>query len=98
MLKPVGDHILVKPLSKEEKTKSGLYLPDSAQEKPQQGTVIAVGAGKFVGDKLQSFKDLGIEVGQTIMFSKYGPTEIKIEDEEYYILDSGDVLGVIEGK
>lgn len=89
---------MVKPLSKEEKTKSGLFLPDSAQEKPQQGKVVAVGAGKYVGDKLVSFKDMGIEVGQTVMFTKYGPTEVKLDDEEYYILDTNDVLGVVESK
>lgn len=98
MLRPIGDHILVKPLSKEEVTKSGIVLPDSAQEKPQEGTVLAVGTGKYVDDTLVSFKDLGIEVGQVIMFTKYGPTEVKVDGQDLYILESGDVLGVVKEK
>lgn len=95
MLKPIGDHILVKPTNKEEVTKSGIVLPGSAQEKPQQGEVIAVGHGKYHDDTLVSFKEMGIEKGDVVMFSKYGPTEIKIDNEEFYILESHDILGVI---
>ena len=98
MLRPIGDHILVKPLTKEEVTKSGIFLPDSAQQKPQEGTVLAVGTGKYIENKLVPHEELGIKVGQTIMFTKYGPTEIKVDDEEYYILESNDVIGVIEDK
>lgn len=96
MLRPIGDHILVKPLSKEEVTKSGIVLPDSAQQKPQEGTVLAVGTGKYVDDTLVSFKEMGIEVGQVVMFTKYGPTDVKIDGEDLYILESNDVLGVVE--
>lgn len=96
MLRPIGDHVLVKPLSKEEVTKSGIVLPDSAQEKPQEGTVLAVGTGKYVDDTLVSFKDMGIEVGQIVMFTKYGPTEVKVDGKDLYILDSNDILGVLE--
>lgn len=96
MLRPIGDHILIKPLSKEEVTKAGIVLPDSAQEKPQEGTVLAVGAGKYIDNKLVSFKEMGIEVGQVVMFTKYGPTEVKIDGEELSILESNDVLGVVE--
>lgn len=95
MLKPIGDHILVKPLDKEEVTKAGIVLPDTVQQKPQQGTVLAVGTGKYMDDTLVTHKELGIEVGQVIMFSKYGPTEIEIDGEEYYILESNDILGVV---
>lgn len=95
LFRPIGDHVLVKPLGKEEVTKSGIVLPDSAQEKPQQGTVLAVGTGKYIDNKLVAHKDMGIEVGQVVMFSKYGPTEVKINGTEYYILDSGDILGVM---
>jgi chaperonin GroES len=95
MLRPIGDHILVKPLSQEEVTKGGIVLPDSAKEKPQQGTVLAVGSGKYIDGTLVSFKDMGIEEGQTVMFTKYGPTEVKIDDEDLYILESHDVLGVV---
>lgn len=96
MLRPIGDHILVRPLNKEEVTKAGIVLPDSAQEKPQEGTVLSVGTGKYVDDTLISFKEMGIEVGQVVMFTKYGPTEVKIDGEDLYILESNDVLGVIE--
>ena len=96
MLQPIGDHILVKPHTKEETTKGGIVLPGSAQEKPQTGEIIAVGQGKYVGDKLVTFKEQGLDKGVTIMFSKYGPTEIKIENEDYYILESHDILGIIK--
>jgi len=96
MLRPIGDHILVKPLEKEEVTKSGIVLPDSAQQKPQEGTVLAVGHGKYIDGKLVTFADMGVKEGQIVMFTKYGPTEIKIDNEEYYILDSNDILGVVE--
>lgn len=95
MLKPIGDHILVTPSAQEETTKAGIVLPGNAKEKPQEGKVIAVGQGKYHHGQLVSFKEMGIEVGQTVMFSKYGPTEVKIDGDEYYILESGDVLGVI---
>jgi len=98
MLRPIGDHILVKPLEKEEVTKSGIVLPDSAQQKPQEGTVLAVGHGKYIDGKLVSFADMGVKVGDIVMFTKYGPTEVKIDKEDYYILDSNDVLGIVEGK
>jgi chaperonin GroES len=96
MLRPIGDHVLVKPLSKEEVTKSGILLPDSAQQKPQEGTVLAVGHGKYVDGKLITFADMGVKEGQIVMFTKYGPTEVKIDDEDFYILDSNDILGVVE--
>jgi chaperonin GroES len=96
MLQPVGDHILVKPHSQEETTKGGIVLPGSAQEKPQTGEVVAVGQGKYIGEKLVSFKEMGIEKGTSIMFSKYGPTEIKMDGTEYYILESHDILGIVK--
>lgn len=96
MLTPIGDHILVQPLAKEEVTKSGIVLPDSAQQKPQEGTVLAVGSGKYIDGTLVSFKDVGVAVGQVVMFTKYGPTEVKVDGQDLYILDSGDILGVVE--
>ncbi len=96
MLQPIGDHILVKPHSQEETTKGGIVLPGSAQEKPQTGEVIAVGQGKYYDDTLVSFKDMGITVGASIMFSKYGPTEVKLDGDDYYILESHDILGVVK--
>ena len=96
MLQPIGDHILVKPHSQEETTKGGIVLPGSAQEKPQTGEVIAVGTGKFMGDTLVSFEDMGVKKGSSVMFSKYGPTEVKLDGVEYYILESHDILGVLK--
>lgn len=94
MFKPLGDRILVKPLEAEEVTKSGIILPDTAtKEKPQEGKVMAVGTGKYVGEKLMP---LEVKVGQTVMFTKYGPTEIKINDEELYVLSESDILGIVE--
>ncbi|MBU6389332.1 co-chaperone GroES [Patescibacteria group bacterium] len=98
MLRPIGDHILVRPLSAEDVTKAGIILPDSAKEKPQEGAVLAVGTGKYIDGKLVSFADMGIKVGDVVMFTKYGPTEVKIDGEDLYILDSNDILGTVEKK
>ncbi len=95
MLQPIGDHVLVRPLSNVETTKGGIVLPDAAKEKPQTGEVVAVGHGKYYGDELVTFKDMGVEVGKTVMFTKYGPTEIKIDSDDYYVLESHDILGVV---
>lgn len=91
--KPLGDRILVRPLAKEEMTKSGIVLPDTAKEKPQEGEIIAIGTGKYVGDKLVP---LEVQVGQKVMFTKYGPTEIKVDGEELFVLNESDILGVME--
>jgi chaperonin GroES len=98
MLKPIGDRVLVKPAAKEEMTQSGIVIPDSAKEKPQQGQVIALGHGRYEGATLVTFKEMGIEVGVTVMYSKYGPTEIKLGSEEYVVLESRDILGIIPTK
>lgn len=95
MLQPIGDHILVKPHSQEETTKGGIVLPGSAQEKPQTGEVIAVGHGKYYGDELVTFDKMGLKKGVTVMFSKYGPTEIKLDGTEYYVLETHDIIGII---
>lgn len=97
MLRPIGDHLLVRPLKKDETTKFGIVLPESAQGQPQEGTVLAVGTGKYVNETLVSFKDMGIAVGDVVMW-KWQPTEVTIEGEDLYILNSGDVLGVVEKK
>lgn len=93
-LKPLADRIVVKVVSGEEKTKSGLYLPDTAQEKPQEGEVIAVGTGRILdnGQKLP----LEVKVGDRIVFSKYSGTEIKLDGEKLVIFSERDVLAVIE--
>ncbi len=93
-LRPLADHIVVKVVNTEEKTKSGLYLPDTAQEKPQEGEVIAVGTGKVLdnGQKLP----LEVKVGDRIIFSKYSGSEITLDGEKLVIFTERDVLAVID--
>lgn len=89
-LQPLADRVLVKPMEKEQKTKSGIYLPDTAKEKPQEGQVVAVGPGKLSEDGKRIALD--IKVGDTVIYAKYGGTEIKIDDEELIILRESDIL------
>ena len=96
MLQPIGDKVLVRPLSKEEVTKSGIVLPETAKEKPQEGEVMAVGRGKIINNQLISFEELGIKVGDKVVFSKYSPNEVTIDDEELYIISVDDIYGVIK--
>jgi len=94
-IKPISDHILIEPIKEEEKTKTGILLPDSAEkEKPEQGKVIAVGPGK----KDESGKVVPLEVkpGDRVLFTKYGPTEIKVEDKDYLIAKEEDILAILE--
>jgi chaperonin GroES len=93
-LKPLEDRIVVKPGEEEEKTVSGIVIPDTAKEKPQEGTVVAVGPGRFNEDGDERIP-LDIEVGDTVIYSKYGGTEVKVEGEEYLILSARDVLAVV---
>ena len=95
MLQPIGDKVLVRPLTKEETTKSGIVLPDSAKDKPQEGEVVAVGKGKMVNNQLVTFDELGIKVGDKVVFGKYSPNEVTIDDEELYIISADDVYGII---
>ncbi len=95
-LKPLGDRVIVKPSEAEEQTKSGLFIPDTAQEKPQKGTVIAAGEGKVKDDGTRAPMD--VKVGDVVIYSKYGGTEVKIEGEEHLILRSEDIYAVVEGK
>ena len=89
-LQPLADRVLVKPIEKEEMTKSGIYLPDTAKEKPQEGKVLAVGPGKMTDDGKRIVMDL--KVGDTVIYAKYGGTEIKIDEEELIILRESDIL------
>jgi chaperonin GroES len=93
-LKPLEDRIVVKPSEGEETTSSGLVIPDTAKEKPQEGTVVAVGPGRFNEDG-DARVPLDVSVGDTVIYSKYGGTEIKVEGEEYLILSGRDVLAVV---
>ena len=94
MLKPLGDRIVIKPTEAEEVTKGGIVLPDAAKERPQEGEVIAVGTGKVLetGAKIP----MEVKVGDKVIYSKYGGTEVKIGGEEYVILRQDDVLAVSE--
>lgn len=94
MIRPLGDRVVVKPMPTEEVTKSGIVLPDTAKEKPQQGEVVAVGSGRLLDNGQRVAIDL--KVGDKVLFSKYAGNEIKIDDVEYLILREADVLGVIE--
>jgi len=89
-LHPLADRVLVKPIEKEEKTKSGIYLPDTAKEKPQEGEVLAVGPGKMTDDGKRVPLDL--KVGDRVIYAKYGGTEIKVDDDELIILRESDIL------
>ncbi len=89
-LQPLADRVLVKPTEKEEKTKSGIYLPDTAKEKPQEGEVLAVGPGKLTEDGKRIPLDL--KVGDKVIYAKYGGTEIKVDDEDLIILREADIL------
>ncbi len=89
-IKPLADRVLIEPISTEEKTKSGIILPDTAdKEKPEQGKVIAVGPGK-------KNKSVGVKVGDIVLFTKYGPNEIKIDNKEYLIAREEDILAVLD--
>ena len=89
-LQPLADRVLVKPIEKEERTKSGIYLPDTAKEKPQEGEVLAIGPGKITDDGKRIEMDL--KVGDIVIYAKYGGTEIKVDDEELMILRESDIL------
>jgi chaperonin GroES len=91
MLKPLGDKIIVEPVPAEEKTASGLYVPDTAKKKSTEGTVVAVGRGKMVDGKLIAPE---VNVGDVVIYSKYGGTEISIGTKDYVILDEDNILAV----
>ncbi len=92
-LKPLGDRVVVKVLEAEEKTASGIYIPDNAKEKPQQGKILAVGPGKFSeqGERIP----VELSVGETVLFAKYSGTEVKYQGEELLVLKESDVLAVL---
>ncbi len=93
-LKPLADRIVLKRLEAQEKTKSGLVLPDSAQEKPQEGKVLSVGTGRMLDDG--TIKPLEIKSGDRVLYGKYSGTEVSLEGEEYLILREEDVLAVVQ--
>lgn len=94
MIKPLGERVVIKVLEKEEKTASGIVLPDTAKEKPQKGEIVAVGSGKLLenGQRVA----LEVKVGDRVIFAKYAGTEIKLDGTEYLILTDRDILAVVE--
>ncbi len=92
-LKPIGDRVIAQRLGSAEKSKGGLYLPDAAQEKPQEGKVIAVGTGKTL--KNGKVVPLSIKAGDRIIFGKYSGSEIKVDDKEYVFLNDDDILAIV---
>ena len=93
-LKPLGSRVVVRALDREEQTKSGIYLPDTAKEKPQEGRILAVGPGDRHPDTGQRIP-VELKVGDRILFQKYAGTEFKLDDEELLILSEKDVLGLV---
>ena len=94
-IKPLADYILLEPIKEEEKTKSGILLPETAEkERPEQGKVIAVGPGKK--NEKGEIVPVSVKPGQKVLFKKYGPDEIKVDDKEYLIAKEEDILAIIE--
>ena len=93
MIKPLGDRVVIKALEAEQKTKSGIVLPDTVKEKPQEGEIVAVGAGKVMenGQRVA----IEVKVGDKVLFSKYAGTEVKIDDKDYLVLSERDILAIV---
>jgi chaperonin GroES len=92
-IKPLGDRVVIKIIEKQEMTKGGIVLPDTAKEKPQEGEVLAVGSGEMIEGKRVP---LEVKVGDRVIYSKYAGTEIKMDDQEYLILRQSDILAIVE--
>src|SRR5579859_8174304 len=95
-IRPVGDRVVVKPAGKEEVTKSGIVIPDTAKEKPQEGEVIAVGNGKLLDNGERGAME--VKVGDKVLFAKYGGTEFKLDGEDLLVLRESDILAILTGK
>ncbi|MGE0883673.1 MAG: co-chaperone GroES [Blastocatellales bacterium] len=94
-IRPLNDRIIVRRVEEQEQMRGGLYIPDTAKEKPQEGEVIAVGNGKLLENGTRIAIDL--KAGDKVLFGKYSGTEVKLDGEEYLILREDDILGVVEG-
>jgi chaperonin GroES len=94
-LRPLGDRVIVKPAAKEEMTKAGIILPDTVdKERPEQGEVIAVGPGRLLDTGSRA--TMSVKIGDKIVFKKYSPDEVKLEDQDYLVISESDVMAVIE--
>lgn len=92
-IRPVGDRVVVKAAPKEEVTKSGIVIPDTAKEKPQEGTIVAVGSGRLLENGERAALD--VREGDRVLFAKYGGTEFKLDGEEYLVMKENDILAII---
>lgn len=93
-LKPLADRVIVEPIEQEEKTQSGIYLPDTAKEKPQEGKVVAVGSGKVTAEGVKV--PMTVKVGDRVIFASYAGTEVKQDGKKYLIMNESEILGIIE--
>jgi len=93
-LRPLGDRVVVEPLEQEERTESGLFIPETAKEKPQRGKIIAIGDGRR--DDEGNRVPMDVKVGETILFAKYGGTEVKLDSQKLLILKESDILAVVD--
>lgn len=93
-LKPLANNVIVKPIQKEDVTKSGIVLPDSSDAKPEKGEVISVGPGRLLDNG--QLAAMNVKVGDKVVFKKYSPDEVKFEDEEYLVLSENDIIAIIE--
>ena len=93
-LRPLGDRVVVRPMAREEMTKSGIVLPDTVKEKPQEGEIIAAGPGRLDDDGER--EPLDVKVGDKVLYAKYAGTEFKVDDEELLIVSQKDILAVVE--
>jgi chaperonin GroES len=95
-IRPLADRVVVKPAERKEQTESGIFLPDTAtKERPQEGTILAVGEGRR--DDSGKLIQMSVSVGDRVLFAKYSGTEIKVDDEDYLILAEKDILGILQG-
>ncbi len=94
-LRPLGDRVVIEPIPREDMTKSGIVLPDTAKEKPQEGKVIAVGPGKILDDGKR--ESIDVKTGDKVLYAKYAGTEFKLDGEDLLILSQKDILAIVEG-
>ena len=93
-LRPLGDRVVIQPTAREEMTKSGIVLPDTAKEKPQEGTILSAGPGKILEDGTREAMD--VKVGDKVLYAKYAGTEFKVEGEDLLIVSQKDILAIVE--
>ena len=94
-IKPLADYIVIEPISQEEKTKTGIFLPQTAEkERPEQGKVVAIGPGKTLSSGKRS--EIEVKVGDVVLFTKYSPSEVKVDNKEYLIAKQEDILAILE--